>query len=244
MKIFLALADITACVCYPRIHADLTGAFGFMAEKLYYLATSMVFGSNTSTSSWESFRRAIQSLIPIYSMRTDLVEKHKNILDMLVWEDKDSLVFKFVGAFQWSLNPGAVDQHGPLEAYIYVDDILASGVGKRNMLRLQAAIIKAIFAVYGCLMIEVCQCPLIIEKWLELVIGTVQSILGLRVDTNQMIIGITPDYCQRVLDLLTNSWPDTRQIFKVKVRDVQNLVGKDARLGRGPPWIYKIMLHV
>ncbi len=75
-RIYLVLADITACFCFPRIHADVTGAFGFMAEDLYFLATSMVFGSNTSASSWEPFQRAIQSLIPIYSMRTDLVEKH------------------------------------------------------------------------------------------------------------------------------------------------------------------------
>ena len=74
-RIYLALADITACFRFPRIHADVTGAFGFMAEDLYFLATSMVFGSNTSASSWEPFRRAIQSLIPIYLMRTDLVGK-------------------------------------------------------------------------------------------------------------------------------------------------------------------------
>jgi hypothetical protein len=66
MKIFLALANITACFRFLRIHADLTGAFGFMAENLFFLATSMVFGSNASASSWEPFRRAIQSLIPIY----------------------------------------------------------------------------------------------------------------------------------------------------------------------------------
>ena len=29
--------EITACVHFPRVHADLTGAFGFMAEKLYFL---------------------------------------------------------------------------------------------------------------------------------------------------------------------------------------------------------------
>jgi hypothetical protein len=57
--IFLALAGITACFCFPRIHADLTGAFGFMAKQLFFLVTSMVFGSNASASSWEPFRRAI-----------------------------------------------------------------------------------------------------------------------------------------------------------------------------------------
>jgi hypothetical protein len=92
IKIFLALADITVCFRFPRMHADVTGAFGFMAEELYFLATSMVFGSNTSASSWEPFRRAIQSLIPIYSMRTNLVEKHNGLLDMLAWGDEDNLV--------------------------------------------------------------------------------------------------------------------------------------------------------
>jgi hypothetical protein len=51
MKIFLALADITACFHFPKIHTDVTGAFSFMAKELYFLATSMVFGSNTSTNS-------------------------------------------------------------------------------------------------------------------------------------------------------------------------------------------------
>ena len=242
-KIFLALADITACFRFPRMHADVTGAFGFMAEELYFLATSMVFGSNTSASSWEPFRRAIQSLIPVLSMRTDLVEKHKGLLDMLVWGDDDnSSVRELVQAFKCPLNPGAPDQDGPLEAYIYVDDILASGVGKQNILRLLAAIVEAVFIVCGRSMIEVRQCPISIEKWLELVIGTIQTILGLTVDTNLMTVGITPQYRQQVFNLITEKWPDTRRIFKVK--DIQMLVGKVARLGEGAPWIYKIMSHV
>ncbi len=32
--ILLGLADVKACFRYPRIHADLTGAFGFIAEKV------------------------------------------------------------------------------------------------------------------------------------------------------------------------------------------------------------------
>jgi len=54
-KIYLALADIAACFHFPRINTDLTGAFRFMAEKMYFLAMSMVFGSTASASSWEPF---------------------------------------------------------------------------------------------------------------------------------------------------------------------------------------------
>jgi hypothetical protein len=50
------LADVKACFRYPRIHADLTGAFGFIADELYNLATAMVLGLTASASSWEAFR--------------------------------------------------------------------------------------------------------------------------------------------------------------------------------------------
>ncbi len=54
--ILLGLADVKACFRYLRIHADLTGAFGFIADKLYNLATAMVFGLTVSASSWEASR--------------------------------------------------------------------------------------------------------------------------------------------------------------------------------------------
>ncbi len=82
-------------------------------------------------------------------------------------------------------------------------------------------------------MIEHCQCPLSIEKWEELVIGPVQTVLGLTIDTNRMIVGITPEYCKQVLDLLTDTWPNTRHICKVW--DIQKLVGKIVHLGKGAP---------
>ena len=114
----------------------------------------MIFGSNASASSWEPFRRAIQSLIPVYLMRTDLTSNHKSLLDMLVWEDGDTPTCKLIQAVKCQINPGILDQHGPLKAYIYVDVILASAVGKQMMLRLLAAVIQAIFMVCGHAMIE------------------------------------------------------------------------------------------
>ena len=60
----------------------------FLAETLYFISSSHVFGSNTSASSWEAFRRAIQNLITILSQRDDLIEKHKDLLDALRWVDE------------------------------------------------------------------------------------------------------------------------------------------------------------
>ena len=53
LTILLAMADVKACFRFPRIHADLTGAFGFLAGGYYNLATAMVFGSTASASSWK-----------------------------------------------------------------------------------------------------------------------------------------------------------------------------------------------
>jgi hypothetical protein len=101
-KIYLAIAGITACFRFPRVHADLTGDF---------LATSMVFGSNASAS-WEPFHRAIKALIIDYSTRLNLISKHKELLDMLKWEDKDTHIGEFVRANACPLNPGIQDLDG------------------------------------------------------------------------------------------------------------------------------------
>ncbi len=54
--ILLGMADIKACFRFPRIHPNLTGAFGFVAGGYYNLATAMVFGSTMSAPCWEPFR--------------------------------------------------------------------------------------------------------------------------------------------------------------------------------------------
>jgi hypothetical protein len=52
--IHLALADITACFCFQRMLADLTGAFGCIAKQLYLISMCHVFGSNNLVSSREA----------------------------------------------------------------------------------------------------------------------------------------------------------------------------------------------
>jgi hypothetical protein len=88
--IYLVLAHILVCFCFPRIAAVLTGAFGFLVNDLYFLSTSHVIDSNTSASLWELFRRAIRNSIPIYFSRDNLVEKHKDLLNILNWDEEPS----------------------------------------------------------------------------------------------------------------------------------------------------------
>jgi hypothetical protein len=87
--ILLAMADVKACFCFPCIHADLTGALGFLSGGYFNLATAMVFGSTASASSWEPFRHAIQALSVVYAHRHDLIDKHRKFLDMISWAPFD-----------------------------------------------------------------------------------------------------------------------------------------------------------
>jgi hypothetical protein len=124
--ILLGMADIKACFCFPRIHPDLTDAFGFMAGGYYNLATAMVFGPTTSASSWEPFRRAIEALSVAYADRPDLVIMHKRYLDMISWAEHDPTV-KIIPAVPSLMNKGTLEAHGnraKLPARIYVDDAL------------------------------------------------------------------------------------------------------------------------
>jgi hypothetical protein len=203
--IYLFLADITACFRFPRISAEVTGAFGFIAENLYFISTSHVFGSNTSASSWEPLRQAIQHLICIFSKRDDLVDKHHDLLNVLKWlDDLFTQREQLTRAHPCKLKQG-INDDDELTAVIYVDDILGATVFRKNIKRLLAAIIEAIFTVCGRPNTAVRQCPLSLEKWDKLIVGPRQIVLGLIVDTNKMTVGITDDYLDQVRGLL-NQW--------------------------------------
>ena len=64
------------------------------------------------------------------------------------------------------------------------------------MLRLLAAVIEAIFTMCSDPDIAVRQCPLSLEKCFELLVGPIQIVLGLVIDTNKLTVGTTDDYIE------------------------------------------------
>jgi hypothetical protein len=207
--ILLGLADLKVCFEYPTIHADLTGAFGFIADELYNLATAMVFGSTASASSCEAFRQAIKALTQVFANRPNLVIRHKKFIDMLKWEEIDPST-ELTPAFSCIINRGIIDDSGnriDLPAHIYFLNALMLALDIGHMKMVLVATIKAIFfVVMGKPNVMVRQCPLAMDKWLELVIGPKQTMLGLINDTNRLTIAISAKYLQEVLDLLNSAW--------------------------------------
>ncbi len=130
---------------------------------------------------------------------------------MLKWEEIDPSA-KLTPAFSCTINRGIIDDSGnwiDLPACIYVDDPLILALDVDHMKMVLAAMIEAIFVVMGEPDVAVRQCPLAMGKWLELVIGPKQTMLGLIIDINRLTFAIPAKYLQDVLDLLNSTWhPD------------------------------------
>jgi hypothetical protein len=75
-----------------------------------------------------------------------------------------------------------------------------------------------------------------------MIVGPVQIVLGLSVDTNKMTVGITEEYQEQVRTMLETNWTSKCKFFQA--HDMQKLIGKIARLGKGAPWIFKLMSHI
>ena len=248
--IFMFGADVKACFCFPRLAPDVAGAFGFLAQNFYCLPTAMVFGSNTSATSWEPLRRGIEGLtVKLAGKADELVEKHKDLIDMVSWQKIKRPSTPLVRAHPCSLNPGVLDENGKqkdVPTRMYVDDALLAAVGKIALRRKMAVIIEAIFLVMGRPEVELRQCPLAMDKWVEAVAGIDQVALGLTLNTRRLVVGIPLAYRSEVLQLLEDVWPNNaaRQRKRFKVSEANTLVGKLARLGEGAPWVFHYMSHM
>ncbi len=104
------------------------------------------------------------------------------------------------------------------------------------------AMIEAIFVVMGEPDVAVRQCPLAMDKWLELVIGPKQTILGLIIDTNRLTVAIPAKYLHKVLDLLNSTWHLNWHHFKVS--EAQKLTGKLAFLAKEANWVFHLLSHL
>jgi hypothetical protein len=66
--------------------------------------------------------------------------------------------------------------------------------------------------------------------------------LGLIIDTNNLTVGIPPDYIAEVLDLINTTWHLHRRCFTV--REAQKLMGKWGHLAEGAHWMFHLVMHL
>ncbi len=169
----------------------------------------------------------------MYANQPNLVSKHKKYLDMIGWEELNPNT-PITPAVVCDINTGIVPIDGTkknLPAQIYVDDAILLGHFKWQIMIKLATLIKAIFIVMGTPDTTSRQCSLAMDKWEELVVGPVQTMLGLVIDTYQPTVGIPSNYMSKVLLLLNNTWHCGQKQFTVS--KAQNLTGKLGHLAQG-----------
>ena len=69
-----------------------------------------------------------------------------------------------------------------------------------------AALIEEIFVVLVEPDTALRQCPLAMDKWLELVVGPILIMLGLIIDTNKLTVAISEKYVSELRDLMDTTW--------------------------------------
>jgi len=158
---------------------------------------------------------------------------------MISWAEEDP-TSKTTLAFPCAINKGTLDDRLP--ARIYVNDALLLDISRRQMELRLAALIEAIFVNMGTPDTTVCQCPLALDKWLDLIVASRQRMLGLIVDTNSMTVGIPPDYVAEVLNLLNTTWHSHRRHFTAG--EAQRLTGKLGHLAEGANWVFHVLMHL
>jgi len=105
-----------------------------------------------------------------------------------------------------------------------------------------ATLIEAIFVIMGAPDTRVHQCPLALDKWLDLIVASRQRMLGLIIDTNNLTVGIPPDYAAEVFDLFNTTWHSHRHRFTI--REAQKLTGKLGHLAEGANWVFHLLMHL
>ena len=123
--------DISAASRFPRVFADMCGAFSFKIGPWFFAANTMVFGRVASASSWEPFQRAIGALALAYFFRKGLVQKHQALLDLATWDPEPDDDVVFGQARACSKQHGIIDEDEnkePLAHSTYVDDNLMADI--------------------------------------------------------------------------------------------------------------------
>jgi len=66
--------------------------------------------------------------------------------------------------------------------------------------------------------------------------------LGLNLDTNQLIVAIPSSYVSDVRDLINTTWHKNCRTFIVS--EAQQLTGKLGHLAEGDPWVHHLLTHL
>ena len=152
-----------------------------------------------------------------YYHDTSLVEKHKDLLNVLLWEDDPVPQLEFVQAVEDGLNPGVLDDNDnpvPTPHNIYVDDNLLDEV-QQIMPQAIAAAIEEISVLLGSPDLKVWEMALSYKKFQGMLVSHQRTQLGMSIDTRKMTVSVPLSYLDQVRLLIRSHWHIHRKRFTV-----------------------------
>ena len=118
-------------------------------------------------------------------LRPWLVEKHKDLLDVIRWAPLPGPDTQFAQAKSCSKNKGILDENRnekPSEHNIHVDDDLMGDIPRRMPLAIASAA-EAIFTVMGVPMLRLRHSAVAMAKWRQLIVAHQLILLGFLFNT-------------------------------------------------------------
>jgi hypothetical protein len=180
----------------------------------------------------------------VFSELTDEDDPHAELINLINWEEPCSSDQTFVPAFADNINKGVLDGKGnqlPIPVYMFVDDSFPVAI-RRFMRRLLNAIIEAIFLVMGRRDDVRRQCHLALDKWDGMTVAHRFIFIGLDWNTRRLTLGITDEYRDELIALIDAPWHKRRNTFDTA--ELQELIGKVARIGEACRWIFYLLPHL
>ena len=126
---------------------------------------------------------------------------------MIRWATIDPTI-KLTRATACKINTGVLEKEGAAKkrpARIFVKNSLLLAIGCHLMEMALTALIEAIFVIMGKPDAAIRQCPLALEKWVDMVPGPTQTMLGLIHDTNELTVCIPGPYVCKLRDLINTT---------------------------------------
>jgi hypothetical protein len=80
------------------------------------------------------------------------------------------------------------------------------------------------------------------DKWGILHVAPIQTMLGLIINTNRMIVSVPDGHIQGVHLLIDSTWHTHCQQFTVK--EAQELTEKLGHLAEGENWVFHLLTHL
>ena len=240
LDIYLWDDDIAGAFRLIKYNPEIAAAFAAIVQKILWVPTGQVFGSNTSPQNFEAVANTREVVAEFFSSRkyNYLIDKHKLILDKVQFEQSKSIEkINFVQAVRDIKNQGVLDSTSePVNTphFTFVDDNHMADIGIR-IKQAMAASIEAIFIVFGKDAVDSSRrSALSLEKYFHAKCSYVKVQLGNLVDTRRMIVTHSEDKIIKFRNILSD-WHEHRRSFTLKQASI--LLGNLEYMATWAPWL-------